>query len=876
MSRLDEEFRFHIEQQTAKLIQEGVSPERARREALLKFGGVDGMKDTTRDEMRGAWWRGLGRDIRYGTRALIRTPGFALLAVLTLGLGIGASTALFSVVEGVLLRELPYPGSDRIVRLYQMNTDGSPGSAIRRANIAQLNATDWQTRTRGFQAIAIMASQGTVPMVGGEEPLMARWTLVSREFFDVMGVPVDRGRRFAADELREGGTPAAIVSAAFRARMFGDTVPAGATLRIGQTHYAVVGEMPSGFDYPVGTDVWTPTEVSAPSASRTAHNFQAVARLADGVSLDAARADLSSVSRAMKIEHGDQTWMEDAEAVPLLEQTTSGVKSALQLLFGAAIVLLVIACTNVSNLLLARDAARAPQVALQLAIGAGRWRIIRQRLAETLVLCLTGAAAGVLVAGLAMRGLLALDPGGVPRLQDVGLDWQAVAFATAVSLIATLAIGLVTAFRSTDGNLRAVLADAARSTTGGRARERAREALVVTQVALTLVLLVGTALLARSFAELLSIDPGYRTEGAVVLDVVRPRSSEPDAGQRQWQFQQEFMTRLRALPGVDAVGLVSGFPAGGGRYPDGRYLEMTRADEIQSFDDVAALGDQLQERAGTAGFRVVGGDYFAAMDIPVVAGRLFDDRDVPDAPHVAVVSRSFAEARWPDRDPLGRFIQFGNMDGDLRGFRVVGIVDDVRELSPEASPEPLFYVDYRQRPRQAGSISVVVAGRTTDVGTAAQRILRELDPDVPVQVRMIDDAVDAALQGRRFNLTLISAFGLAALGLAVLGTYGLISYLVTQRTREIGIRLALGAAPSAVVALIAWRGARLAAAGIAIGLVMAMFMTSLVDGLLFAIPASDPVSLAGVSVMTAVAVVLASLLPALRAARISPTETLRN
>jgi predicted permease len=873
-ARLDEEMRFHLDQQIAKLVRQGLSPEAARRAALVRFGGVDAMKDSTRDEMRGAWLRDLGRDVRYGARLLRRTPGFAALAILTLGLGIGASTALFSVVDGVLLRELPYPEPDRIVRLYQMNVDTAGTAPRRSGNVAEPNVIDWRARTRGFQAIAVMSQSGPVPVSGGREAVMARRTQVSNEFFTVMGVLPAGGRGFPPEALREGGVPVAIVSAVFRARAFGDTIPPGATVRIGDVTYAVAGEMPVGFDFPGGTELWTPRELDPPSTARTAHNYQVVARLADGVDLDAAAADLSAVSRAMKTEYGDTTWMVDAAGVPLLEQTVAGVRPALQLLFGAAVVLFVIACTNVTNLLLARDAARAHEVALQLAIGAGRWRIIRQRLAETLVLCLTGAAFGLLIAGMATRGLLALDPGNVPRLTQVGLDWQAMAFACLAAIVATTLIGLVAAFRSADRDLRSVLADAARSTTGGRSRERARHALVVTQVALTLVLLVGTALLARSFSQLLSIDPGYRTEGATVLDLAMPRMDR-DQLPRQVALQQELMIRLSRLPGVTGVGLVNGLPTGGGSYPNGQYLEMTRADEFQSYDDVVALGPRVQERAGQAAFRVAGGDYFDVMGIPVLAGRAFAPGDTAEAPHIAVVSQSFAEARWPGRDPIGRFVQFGNMDGDIRGFRIVGVVGDVRELSPETPPGPIFYVDYRQRPRQASNVSVVVGGGRTDVGGSAQRILRELDPDLPLRSRTIEDAFDAALRGRRFNLMLITAFGAAALGLAVLGTYGLMSYLVTQRTREIGIRLALGAAPSAVVRLIAARGARLAAAGITIGLAAAVLMTGLIDGLLFAISPTDPASLAVVAALTAAAVVAASLLPAWRAARISPTETLR-
>jgi predicted permease len=874
--RLDEEVRYHIEQQTEKLVRQGVPRERARRDALLRFAGVESAKDSARDELRGAWARDLGRDVRYGARLLRRTPGFALMAVLTLGLGIGASTALFSVVEGVLLRALPYPEPDRIVRLLQVNSARSGAPNSRSGNIADPNVIDWRERTRGFEAIASMSAPAPVAVVGGREAVMARQTYVSQEFFTVIGVAPARGRGFQPAEQREGGSPAVIVSRDFRARAFGDALPDDATLRIGTSTYAVVGEMPPGFDFPSGTEIWTPRELVPPSTSRTSHSARVIARLADGVSLEAAQADLSSVTRAMFAEYGDGTWMRDAVAVPLIEQTVSGVRPALQLLFGAAVVLFVIACTNVTNLLLARDAARAPEVALQLAIGAGRWRIVRQRLAETLVLCAAGAAAGVAIAAVATRTLLALDPGDVPRLAEVGLNWRVVAFACLAAIAATGGIGLVAAFRGADRDLRAVLADAARSTAGGRTRQRAREALVVSQVALTLVLLAGTALLARSFSEVTAIDPGYRTEDVTILDLVMPWPATPDAMQRLSRRQEDVLARLARLPGVERVGLVSGLPTGGGSYPNGRYLEMTSADEIQSMDDVVELGEQVEARAGHAGFRVVGGGYFDVMEIPLLAGRVFEPGDTAEAPHVAVVSQAFARDRWGDREAIGRFVQFGNMDGDLRGFRVVGVVGDVRELSPEAEPGPLFYVDHRQRPRHGSQISVVVAGGGPGIGGAAQRVLREVDAELPLRVRAIEDAFDAALQGRRFNLVLITAFGLAALGLAVLGTYGVISYLVTQRAREIGIRLALGAAPMSVVALVALRAVRLAVAGGAIGLAAALLLRGLVDGLLFAISPSDPATLAVAAAVTLSAVVAAGLVPAARAARLSPTETLRS
>jgi len=875
--RLDEELRFHVDQQTGQLVRQGMSPRAARREALLRLGAVESVKDEARDQMRWAWARGIGRDIRYGARALLRTPGASIAAVATLGLGLAASTALFSVVNGVLLRELPYPEADRIVRLYQMNADSPGGAARRTGNVAEPNVIDWRARTASFEAIALMNRLGTVPVASDRQAVLARAAGVSREFFEVLRVGPASGRLFTADELRPGGAPVVLVSAALRRRVFGDELPSEGTLRIGGSMFAVVGEMPEGFDFPGGTEVWTPSEQQPPSTSRTAHNHQAIGRLADGVSLAHARAELSAVSRAMKVEYGDETWMVDAAVVPLLEQTTAGVRPAIATLFAAAVVLFIIACTNVTNLLLARDAARAPQVALQLALGARRWRVVRQRLVEIFLLALAAAAVGLVAASAATRVLVRLDPGTVPRLGEVGLDWTALAFACAAAVAATLGIGLVAALRGADRNLREVLADAARSTTSGRGRERAREWLVVTQVALTLVLLSGTALLARSFAEVLSVDPGYRTEGVAVLNVAMAAPADPaDAGRSQWAFQEELMGRIAALPGVTRVGLVSGLPTGGGGfYPDGQFLEMTRVDELTSMADVAALGERVRERAGSAGFRVVGGDYFAAMSIPVLAGRTFDSGDTPDAPHVAVVSDSLARARWPDRSPIGRFIQFGNMDGDPRGFRIVGVVGDVRELTPESDPGPLFYVDYRQRPAQASRVSVVASGAVSDVLAAAPRILRELNPALPIEMRTIEDTFDDALRGRRFNLLLIAAFGLAALALAVLGTYALVSYLVAQRTREIGIRLALGAEPSSVVRLITVRAVRLAALGVTAGLVVALLLTSLVRGMLFAVSPSDPVSLAAGALVLGGAVVVASFVPAWRAARISPVDTLR-
>jgi predicted permease len=816
------------------------------------------------------------RDLRYGARALRHSPGFALTSILTLGLGIGTATAIFSVVEGVLLRALPYPDAGRIVRLYQLDERGR-----RNGNVSDLNFEDWQRKTRSFSAMAEMAVGPATTVLGPGEPELVTVTAVSNGFFDVMQVRPRPGRVFAPNEQREGGAPAAVVSDAYWTRSFGQgTVLGDQVVRLRQQSYRIVGVMPPGFDYPAGTTVWIPRELSPPERApqqRTAHNYQVVARLADGVALDSAIAELSAVSRAMKAEHGDGTWMSDAVAVPLLEQLTATARPTLQLLFGASLLLLVIACTNVSNLLLARGASRRRDMAVQLAIGAARWRLVRQNIAETLVLCFAGCGAGLLLANAAVRALVRFELATLPRLGGVELNWLALLFAAGVSIVTGVLLGVVTAWHGRNTDVRQVLSDGARSATGGRGGPRAPEALVVVQVAVTLVLLAGTALLARSFIHLLSVDPGFRTDDAFLVDLTITRSTDPSARLRQVQVQDELLARLERMPGVTDLALTSGFPLGGGSYANGQFLEMTRHDELKTYDDVAALGPAAKERAGQAELRVVSEGYFRVMGIPLLRGRSFEAGDAIDAPHVAIVSQSLAEAKWPNQDPLGRYIQFGNMDGDRRGLRIVGVVGDVREFTFEALPGPIVYESYRQRPGQAARFSLVVRGRSLEsMGPAIQRAVREVDPQLPIRTRTLDQALDRAMSGRRFNLLLVMIFGAAALVLASLGTYGVIAYQVTQQRREISIRRALGAQSWQLCGMVVGRGALLAGIGTGIGLLSAMALGRVIEGMLFGVAPTDPVALAWGVATIAAAVVLACYLPARRAMRIDPALTLRD
>lgn len=855
--RLSSEIRFHIDRQTEKNIQAGMTPDEARRAAMVAFGGVEFAREAARDELRGAWLADLVRDVRIGVRTLARAPGFALSAILTFSLGIATSVAMFSVFQGVLLQPLPYPESDRIVRLYQVSSRNPRGS------VSEPNFLDWRSGTHTFQHMTETVWLGPTPVVAGTDAQMARLSAVSASFFSAMGVSPALGRGFAPAEQQENGAPAAIVSAAFWKTWRGDASPAGEVVRSGSRSFTVVGVMPPGFDYPGRTAIWIPRELEPPQRSRTAHNFSVIARLAPGVTLDAAQRDISTLSRSLKTQYGDQTWMEDATAVPLLDVITGGSRPTLLMLLSAAFVLLVISIGSVSNLLLARGASRRREFAVQLAIGASVGRIGRQLLAETLLLCVAGAAAGVGLGVMAVRLFAAIGPSSVPRLDTVTVSWPAAIIAVGVTVLAVFALTAVTAAGTRRIRVLEALGDATRGASAGRRQLRAREALIVTQAALTVVLLAGAALLGRSMQAVLAIDPGFSLDDALVADFTMPRT-DGDAGlSRQIRFQEELIGRIRTLPGVTTVGLVNDFPLGGRWYSNGVFIEMSRPDEITRREQFNLSDPNVKPRLGEAGFRLVSGDYFKAMGIPLIKGRLIDERDAPTAPNVAVISESLVKARWPDRDPIGRWIQFGNMDGNLRAFQIVGVVGDVRELSPEAEPGSLFYGAARQRPGQAASFSLIARGPAPGaIGDQVRRIVRELDPEVPVTIRSVADAFDAVVVNRRFNLWLVTAFGGVALLLATLGVYGLVSYSVSQRTREIGIRLALGARPGQVLGLAVRRGVVLAALGSAAGLALAWGFGGLMDSLVYGVPPGDPLTLVTASALLVLAALIASYVPA--------------
>ncbi|HJQ19405.1 MAG TPA: ABC transporter permease [Gemmatimonadaceae bacterium] len=810
-------------------------------------------------------WDNWRQDLHFAWRQVQRAPLFFTLAAVTLGLGIAAASSIFSVISGVLLRPLPYPNGDRIVQLWEVNGKGNE------TRFADPNFVDVRTRTRSFSAVAQANDAGVISVSGPAEPLRTKGAVVSRDFFKVMGVTPMRGRAFTDDEMRENAQPAVIVSESFwRHALNGDAAALGRTLSFADKTFTIVGIMPPGFHFPYDADLWVPRELEAPLPSRSAHNWEVVARLADGVGVAEAQRDVHALATQLKTTYGDDITMTDIAVVTLRDQIAGGVKSTLGMLMGGSLLLLLIACANVVNLLVARMTARQGELAVRAALGASRRRLAQQCLAEALMLAFGASVIALALTAAGVKLLLRLEPGTLPRTTDVRVDWPVFGFALGVSVLTAVIMGLLTAWRSTRGDLRDMLAQSQRTLGGGRSSERVRRSLVVGQVAMAVILLVATGLFARSFARVLAVNPGFQTRGRVVLDIV-PGGEAP----ARIPLYDEVLARLRAIPGVTAAGGSAVMPLSGASAGDGLFIIMSSVDEKFSAQDFERLFRD-KERTGSAEYRVASDGYFEAMDIPLLRGRSFEARDVATAPHVAVISESLARTRWPGRDPIGQVIEFGNMDGNLTPFTIVGIVGDVREANLAATPRPTFYATYRQRPVQAWRFNFIMATRDPAGTTAAaRRVMRELRPDLPPRIRTIDDIVSGSVADRRFVLSLVSAFGVIALILAAMGVYSVISYLVTERRRELSIRVALGARTQDIVGLVLRQGLVLSLGGMVVGLAAALVVSRLIASMLYGVSATDPVAFAGVIGVLIIVALLASLVPARRAARARAMDVMR-
>jgi putative ABC transport system permease protein len=808
-------------------------------------------------------------DCRYAFRQLRKSPAFSAVAVLTLALGIGVTTAIFSVVYGVLLRPLPYPDPDRIVAVFEVNPKGRP------TRLADPNFDDFRDQSRSFQAIA-KYSQYTASVSGAAEPTRTEVASVSPEFLRVLGVAPLGGRDFGPGDAKKGAAPTLLVGYGYWRQYLGSPADLSrARLKIDGTVYSVIGVLPPGFRFPAGVDLWLAADLEGENPSRTSHNARAIGRLRDGVSVEQASRDISAIARRIhekSSERGDYL-LKDGMVVRLRDALTGSVRFPLLVLLGAVGFLLLVACANVANLLLAQASVRERELAIRSALGAGRGRLVRQFFTEALVLSFVGGALGVLAAFAGVGGLLALAPPDLPRLEAVGVSVPVLLFAFLLSTTVAAGLGAFTALRATSGNPREGLTEGGRGQAGSRSSQRAGRVIVAAQVATTLVLLVGAGLLGRSLMKVLEVNPGFRVEKIVAMDVSLPWVEDSAAKARQALFYSDLIARLREIPGVRQVGAASGLPLDGG-LPDGMFLLMSPTEAPKTPDDLDAYYAQ-KERTGVADFCVATDGYFHALGIPLLRGRLFEERDGPDAPHVAVISESLARERWPDQDPIGRTIEFGNMDGDLRLLTIVGIVGDVREYGLDAPPHPTVYVNLFQRPRSTISVTMRGDADTRMIVSAARGILQGLDPETPARFRTLSQVYAASLGSRRFNVILVGFFGATSLLLATAGVFGVMAYSVSRRTREIGIRVALGAQRGDVLGLILGEGARLVILGLAVGVVASFAVMRLLTGLLFGVSATDPVTFGGMALLFSVSALAASYLPARRAMRLDPGTALR-
>lgn len=819
------------------------------------------------------------KDVRYGIRSLAKRPGFTAIAVLTLALGIGASTAIFSVVDGVLLRPLPYPDAEQIVQLREVSERGG------KMAFAEPNFVDVRARSHSFQGVAQYSGQVTT-VTGASEPVRVPAYMVSSDFFNVIGVKPIIGRTFAAEESKPGGAPVAVVSYGFWQRLLGAKPDlTGTTLRLMDQNVSVVGVMPPALGFPQRADIWIPRELSPAQTSRSAHNWSVVARMRPNVTAEQAHTEISAIAKQLLQEYGKDMNAVDFTVVPQQEYMVGNVRNALLLIFVAVGFLLLVACANVANLLLAQVTTRQRDFAVRAALGATRLHLARQFITENVLLVLMAGALGVLLSFWGVKVLLGLNQQSLPRLTEIGVDTRAIVFTLSLSLLIGVLLGLVPLLRFSTKDLETTLRETGPGARG-YAGQRLRSLLVVTQMALTLMLLIAAGLLGKSFYRLLQIDPGFRTESAVAMELSLPNppmdeqrykqllqsyqrlveqgiapdlTIQPNAEeQRQRQFQAQLLERLSTTPGVVAVGSITNLPLTGGG-PDGTFLINNNP-----------------ARKGNADYRRASGGYFAAMKIPLLRGRTFDATDQPNSPNAAVISQSLAQKYWPNEDPIGQTVQFGNMDGDLRLLHIVGVVGDVRDYGVDEPPAQTIYANSLQRlPSSSWTVVVRAQAEPATLVPVMREAVHSLDPQLPLKFLTLDEVFSSSLDQRRFSLVLFAVFGTTALLLAAMGIYGVTSYTVAQRTQEIGVRIALGAQMRDVLSLMLKKAMLLVVIGALIGLAGAYAVTRLMSNLLFGVTPTDLATFVAVPLILLLVALVACLIPARRAAKVDPLVALR-
>ena len=795
-------------------------------------------------------------DLKFAFRSLRKNPGFTLLAVLVMALGIGANTAVFSVVNAVLFKPLAYSHPDRIVTLSSLwRKSGSHGT------VSAPDFHDWHNQSTAFTAMAYYANDET-SVTAGSSAEYGNVAVVTPEFFRVFELEPRSGRLFTPEEQKPGGSPVVLISHSFWQSHFGGNQRAlGQTVKMLDKTFNIVGVLPPTFHFPDKTDIWFPASTFEETEHRSAHNYRVVGRLKPDATLEQAQAQMTSIGTRLEQQYPASNKDKNVAVTRMRDDMVSNVQLTLYLLLGAVTLVLLIACANVANLLLAKSTTRTREIAVRAAVGASRARIIRQLITESLLLALLSAGAGLILAVWGSAALVALAPKNVPRLAETSIDGWVLAFTLGLSVISSLLFGLAPALHASRVDLNDALKQGGgRAVMGGGGRIRA--ALVVAEIALSVILLAGAGLLIKSFNALNSVALGYHPEHVLVMETSVPASDDVPSARRATRFYKDLLNDVAALPGVTASGATRTTP--GHVSSNGGYW----------LDHLPPL-DQLSVSAPQAVFSIVTPGAFRTLGIPLRTGRDFNDGDVYEAPFTAIVNEALARKSFPGQDPIGHLI-FCGMDS-LNPMKIVGVAADVRQYGPAQQPSPEIYMPYEQHPQPSTALSILV--RTTNDPAVFEETLRrktrERSSDVPVKFTTMDASIAENVAAPRFRTLLLAIFAAVAVCLAMAGVYGVMAYLVSQRSNEIGLRMALGASPADVSRLVLREGTLLTGAGLVLGLAGAFAATRLLSSVLFEVKPGDPMTYAAVSVLLAVVALAASCIPAYRASKVDPIVALR-
>jgi len=805
-------------------------------------------------------------DIRYAVRVLIKSPGFAITAVLALAIGIGANSIVFSLVNAILLRTLPFENPNGLVMVWESNQQqGRYEDAV-----APANYIDWKNQNNVFEDMAASRNMAFV-LTGTGEPERVQGTMANASLFSILGVNPILGRPLSSQDEQPGSGRVVLLSYGIWERIFGASVGIiDQPLILNNESYTVIGVMPRGFRYPETAELWIPPQNRVPdpplktsgdiSTVRGSHYMRVIARLAPNVTLENAQTEMSAIASRLETQYPATNNGQGVTLVPLLQQIVGDIRPALILLLGAVVLVLLIACANVANLLLAKASGRQKEVALRLALGASRNRIIRQLLTESIILSMLGGIAGILLAYFGLKFLVAFNPGNIPRLNEVGIDGWMIAFTFIISLGTGIIFGLVPAFKASKPDLNQTLKEAGRGAAGSFKTRRMRTLLVVSEIALTQVLLVGAGLLIRNFVQLQQVDPGFNAKNTLTMQITLPTSKYPE-GYRQTAFFHQVLQRVEQVQGVQSMGLISRLPLMGGS-------------SVRGFM-IAGRQPSPDQTTPEANYQVTSQDYFQTMGIPLLRGRTFTDRDNENTLGVVILNESMAKLNWPNEDPIGQHL---TISSEQNPREIVGIVKDVKQSALNDKTKPEIYVPYLQAPWPSMTLVIRSQSNPMSMARTVRSEILGIDSTQPVSnIKALEDVIADSTARQRFNTILLGIFAGMALMLASVGVYGVMAYLVSQRRREIGIRLALGAQRGAIFKLVIWQGLVFTLTGLVIGLGVAIALTRvLIDfNLFYGVTVADPVIFLGVAFLLTAVALIASYLPARRAMAVNPLTVLR-